>query len=442
MTELGPQSGREEGIVEKRLFHVLRISALPYLTLLAVSMIGGQFLQYTFRSAPLFKAQSAGIIFVLAVAAMSLVAWLVLAPRRRMTALPLLIVIGMIILWLIATLRIASQDGAFNYTALVTPVFLMMLAFKPPSFGEAIRFGDLVSIALSVSIVTTQMLDVLGLRANRADIVSRWDLPVPGIDSAVRWEGMFTDPNYAGFIGAFLIVFGLFRWKPWLTPWLTVCGALVVYTSESRSTLVALSVGLATLVAIKGYEHAKRYVIPQWLFLLAAIALITLPLATAVAIDPSLNGRVPIWSSVIGLAGEDPILGVGSDGMLEAAQTSIIPWGNVDGHSVVFDALARNGAISAALVLTVLIGVTVLSLRAHPVDAGLSLGVFVTFLVGALTYTVTTWQYPTVQVLPLLVALLISASVSRPARTHSFSSALPAKNSLRNLLPGSSRSHR
>jgi len=358
-----------------------------------------------------------------------------------MTTLPLLIVIGMIILWSIATLKIVSQDGAFNYTALVTPVFLIMLAFKPPKFGEAIRFGDLVSIGLSVSIVTTQVLDVSGLRANRADIVSRWDLPVPGIDSAVRWEGMFTDPNYAGFIGAFLVVYGFFRWKPWLTPWLTVCGGLVVLSSESRSALVALIAGLASLVTLKGYPHVKKHVIPPWLFLLAAIVLITLPLATAIALDPSLNGRVPIWSSVIGLAGESPLLGVGSDRILEAAQTSIIPWGNVDGHSVVFDTLARNGAISAAIVLMVLIGVAFLSFRAHRTDAGLSLGVFITFLVGALTYTVTTWQYPTVQVLPLLVALLISASASSSVTSQSFSSGLSARHSLHKLCPGSSRSH-
>ena len=404
--------------MEKGLFQVLRTSALPYLTLLAVSMIGGQLLQYAFRSAPLFKAQSAGILFVLSVSATSLFAWLILTRRRRMTALPLLIVIGMVILWLIATLRIASEDGAFNYTALVTPVFLMMLAFKPPTFKEAIRFGDLVSVGLSISIVTTQVLDVLDLRANRTDIVTRWDIPIPGVDIAVRWEGMFSDPNFAGFIGAFVLVYGIFRWKAWLTPWLAICGGLVVLVSESRSAMVASATGLAAFVALWGSRYAKNHAVPQWLFALMGIILIAVPVVAVIALDPTLNGRVPIWTSVIGLAGDNPLFGVGADGMLRASQDSIIPWGNVDGHSIILEPLARNGIPAGVIAALVLLGVGFLTARARRQDSGLSFGVFITFLVGAMTYTVTTWQYPTVQVMPLLVSLLLAAPLSRVHGFH------------------------
>ena len=387
----------------------LRMSAVPYLALLLIGVIGGQFLTYTFRSEPLWKAQSTGILFTLAFGAASFICWIILTPRSPMQRLPLLIIFGLTLLWCIATLRVVSQEGAFNYTALVTPTALLMLAFKPPEFKEALWFGDATVVGLSLSVVATQALDITGVRTNRADIMSRWDLPIDSLDPIFRWEGMFTDPNYAGFIGAFLLIYGLFRWKFRLSLWSTLCGSLVVFASESRSAFLAVTVGLSTFLIMKSTQVLRRSLIPRWLIVLTAAICLALPAFALVRFDPSLNGRVPIWHAVIRLTSENIFFGVGSDRIIEASQSALIPGANLDGHSVILDTLVRNGMPAGITVVLVLIGVSLLCLRNHPRDSGLSFGVFATFCTGALTYTVTTWQYPTVQILPLLAAVLIAS---------------------------------
>lgn len=397
----------------------LRSSATPYLTLLIISIVGGQLLQYAYRAEPIFKAQSASILFVLGTAVMTVVLWSVLMIRRRMVGLPLLVIAGMIALWSFATLRIVSQDGAFNYTALFTPAVLFMLALKPPDSREAIRFGDTTAVALAISVATTQLLDLFGLRDNRTDIVSRWGIPIPGFDTSVRWEGMFSDPNFAGFVGAFLCTYGLFRWHRRISTWAAPLGVLIVVVSESRSAIAATCVGLATFLVLRGRRLVARLSVPNWILMFGAGLLFTIPAILSLVVDPTLNGRIPIWRSMIELAAESPLIGVGSDRILEASQEAIIPWGNLDGHSVVLDPLARNGVVAGAIALLVLAGVALLSIRAIPRDLGLSFGVFATFLLGAMTYTVTTWQYPTVQLLPLLTALLIASAGIQVSRRRS-----------------------
>jgi len=155
--------------------------------------------------------------------------------------------------------------------------------------------------------------------------------------------------------------------------------------------------------------------VPNWILMSGAGLLVAIPVILSIVVDPTLNGRIPIWRSMIELADESPLIGVGSDRILQASQEAVIPWGNLDGHSVVLDPLARNGVVAGVIALLVLAGVALLSIKASSRDAGLSFGVLVTFLIGAITYTVTTWQYPTVQILPLLVALLIGAADSGPS---------------------------
>lgn len=281
-----------------------------------------------------------------------------------------------------------------------------MIALKPPGKRDALKFGDAVALALAFTVVTTQVLDFTGLRANRADIDTRWSLPLFDIDVSSRWEGMFTDPNLAGFIGAFLFVYALARQPKRSMLWLVALGGLVVVASESRSALIALGIGATTfgVLRLKGRE-------PRILGYVAAGVLSGIAIAAAgffVFMDPSLNGRVPIWQSMTGLAQENPLFGVGSDGVNEASRQGVIPGGNLDGHNVVLDVAVRNGIPAGALVLTILIATLFLCIRARTNDDGLSLSVYVTFLAGATTYNVTTWKYPGVQLLPLLVALLVA----------------------------------
>lgn len=386
---------------------LLTSSASPYLFLLALTIIFGQFFFYSFEERILFKGQSVGILFVLFMTLLTFTVWLLFRPTSRMQRGPAVVLIATALLWLIVTLRIVSQNGAFNYTAFATPVIVLMLILKPPNFRESIRFGDTVALLFSLSIVTTQVLDLAGWRDSREDIVTRWSTSIFGITGPFRWEGMFSDPNLAGFIGAFLFIYGLSRRPNWLRVSMPVMGTLVIVASESRSAYVAASAGLITIFILRSNNWKN---LPRWSAIAIGLASLFALFVFIITIDPTLNGRVPIWRASFLLVPEEPLIGIGSDGFRTAAQESLIPWGNVDAHSIVFDPLVRNGIVAGAVALLILAASAVLTFRARTTDFGLSLSVFVTFLAGGLTYTVTSWQYPTVQILPLLTSLLIAAS--------------------------------
>lgn len=401
--------------MKQHVWWTLKTSATPYLFLIAVAVIFGQLFSYTFQETIRFKGQSVGILFVLFVTALSFAAWVPLRAKSRMPRLPAIVMIAIAFLWLVVTLRIVSQEGAFNYTAFVTPVIALMLMLKPPNFRESIRFGDTVALLLSLSIVTTQVLDFAGWRDGREDIVTRWSPSIFGITGPFRWEGMFSDPNFAGFIGAFLLIYGLGRRPNWLRVSMGLIGTLVIVASESRSAYVAASAGLITLFILRS-NNWKNF--PRWTSTVIGVIALFALFAFILAIDPTLNGRVPIWQASFQLLPTEPLLGIGSDGFDQASRDSVIPWGNVDAHSIVFDPLVRNGLVAGAIVLFVLVGCVVLTFKARRTDRGLSFAIFITFLVGGLTYTVTTWQYPTVQILPLMTALLLAASSERTSSSQ------------------------
>ena len=387
-------------------------TALPYLAVLVSGIVGAQFLDYLTSFETFIFGQTLGLVFFALSAAVAAPLWMAVQDHPRLPPLPLALFGLMVVLWAAITFHARADGSAFNYSAFLTPVILVMVAWKPPSRPEAWRLADYSFVLIASLALFTQVLDLLGIRDARTSILSRWSIPVLDYDLGFRWEGFFGDPNNAGLIGAVLVIYGLHR-KGWTRGFLLVVGACMVLFAESRTSLMGLAAGLV-LTAITSRTYRQRRINP--LITGAALAFISVVgLLTIRSIDPSLNGRQEIWQAYVDLFRTSPLTGVGWTGIDTAAANSLIPWKTIDGHSLVIDTLTRHGLVAALVVVTVLVLALILAIIAVPRDNGASLAVLSVWMFAALTYTLTSWQYLNVLMVPFIIVILLASS-QQPSR--------------------------
>jgi hypothetical protein len=380
----------------------LRQSSLYYLVALIVSVVGSQFFLYTSYGEPFVAGQSTSIVFAFAMIPLVFVLWL-MAPFHglRITRLRAVLIL-LAGLWLMSVIRTILDNGSLNYTFLITPVLLLAIFIKPPSQRDAARLALITALLLIATMILAQVMDALDVRPFREFIPMRW---FPELSGGFRWEGVFGDPNNAGFMAAFLFVYGLSinsRWK-WL---LVIIGIIVLIHSESRSAILAAVIGALTLLFLQ--PKARLAIRSKWIFRIALITAALLMVAAVIALDPSLNGRISIWSAIFDLWQTNYLFGIGSPGFENAANSGAIPWGNSDGHSILFDTLVRIGILPFLIVTFLIILSIQMSWDCRKFDAGQSFAILITFLSGALTYTVVGWAYFGVQILPWLISLLLA----------------------------------
>lgn len=388
----------------------LRKSNLYYLLALIISVIGTQFLLYFGYGEPFIAGQSIAIAFSFMMLPVVLLLWLI-APFQDLKFTKFRVAILLFLgLWALSIVRVFIDEDSVNYTFLITPIFLLALFIKPPSQEEAKRLALITASLFVVTIILAQILDMINVRPFREFIPLRW---FPDVFSGYRWEGIFGDPNNAGFIAAFLFVYGLSiktRWK-WS---LVIIGALVLGLSESRSAILAALIGSLTLLLLRtNIRFASR---AKWFLYGILITAVVISLLTVIALDPSLNGRVPIWSAVIDLWSTNYIFGIGSNGLENGAISGDIPWGNSDGHSIIIDTLVRLGIIPFFVVTSLVVISVLMCWEIRRIDKGQSFSVLITFLIGALTYTVVGWSYFGVQMIPWLIALILANGASTRIR--------------------------
>jgi len=387
-------------------------TAFPYLSVLICGIVLAQFLDYLTSFEAFLFGQTMGLVFFAVSVAVAVPLWLRVADSPRMPPLSLAIVALLVALWAVVITHARIDGSAFNYSALLTPIILIMVAWKPPPRRDAWRLADFSFTLIASIAIVTQILDLLGIRDARTSIFSRWTIPLIDFDLGFRWEGFFGDPNNAGLIGAVLVVYGLHR-KGWMRVFLVVVGAGMVLFAESRTALLGLAAGLVlTIVTSRTYRRRKIHpLVTGFILILISIA----GLLAVRVIDPSLNGRREIWQAYLELFITAPVTGVGWSGIDAAAANSLIPWQTIDGHSIIIDTLTRHGFVATLLVLATLIMALILVIIAIPRDNGTSLAVFSVWLFAALTYTLTTWQYLNVLMIPFIITILL-ASARQPSR--------------------------
>lgn len=396
-----------------------RLSPFWYLTGFSITFIGSNFLHYIFHGSVFFKGQSAAIWFTFLFFGISTGLWFFTKRESAFSKLGYSLLALLLMLWVISIGHDLIEGGGFNWTAFLTPLMLLMVWSKPPARNTSLRFADFYALTLIATMVVVHILSITGLHPYREEILTRWFPLIPGITNGFRWEGMFGDPNLGGYVGAFLLTYGLTRssWKFWL---ISLFGLFPLVLSESRAAWLAaiLGVVLASLGRLLGRSLTAK--VRRLTVIFGAIAVV-IPFVIFLVLDPTMNGRTPIWEASFKLLSKNPIFGIGNSGYSDAAANGDIPWGNTDSHNLIIDSLVRNGIVAGFLALAVLVVISFMVIRVYKIDRGQSTTVWFTFFVGTMTYSVVGWIYIGVQAMPLVISVLFaeSAYLTRPKSKQS-----------------------
>jgi len=392
----------------------LRTSGAPYLSVLFLAVVLSQFAQYLAPTQVVFKGQPASVLteYLLFGAAFAL--WLLFKPTDLWTPIFRWFLAALALLWLITiTLSVAHGD-LFNWTAFLAPVAMAMIWLKKPTLKATFTAGDVFAWGLVAITAAAQILDILGIRSlnfegwNRLSI-KVWDqFPVLFriTDYLHRWEGPFGNVNYAGPVGAFLLVYGLFRRGPSRVIFIIV-GGLIMGASDARASLMASAAGVLTAVIL--VPSIGRVRLPVWMRLALAAAIAAIAAFLLVTRDPTWNGRTPIWSSYIDVWSQARIFGVGETGIFMALGTGQIPVGASHGHNIIIDPLLRYGAIGAAFVVFVTAIAIAIALRAGLRGWAVGAAIMATVLVDGLSEDLVEWRYLSMAVVPIVLASMLGA---------------------------------
>ncbi len=397
---VNPSSGSQRPCRER-----LQESGAPYLTAVFVTPVIVQFTQYLFPGRSVLGAQSFSTVLALLGTSISLALWFLYRPRRLWPLLFQVFMGALLAVWVFALVMANIHGDAFNLTALLAPLFLLMVWLKRPQSRDVWRAGDALAWSLIAIAVAAQLLDWMGLRELRHDFWNR----LPFIDQIIgpiaRWEGPFGSSNLAGPIGAFLVAYGLFRcgWSRWA---MVFTGGVIVFMSDSRTGYLGLLVALFAAILFRPSIGRYRMtgVRRAVLFAVAVGAFVAL----VVALDPTVNGRTTVWSLFWNLFSSSPFVGVGGEGITSAIQgDALLDGWATHGHNILVDPLARFGVFGVAALLVGVSSALVLTFRSARAGQQSGLVLLACFLAVGVTEDVVDWRYVGIQALPLLLAAML-----------------------------------
>ncbi len=378
-----------------------------------------QFAHYLDPTTPLFKAHAAGVIFALAGLLVAVSLWI---PFRRSVTWPRVSIYAMVLIlvaWVYAVLRVQFGGYTFDLTAFCVPVVVMLTMIKPPNRRDVVGASLLFSYLLIASAMASLALDSAGLVRSGFDAAANGYSRIPFIGHFfaidTRWEGPFGNVNYAGPVGAFLIVYGA-TLKSWHRVILITCGGGIVLLSQARGAIYALVAGLLILLA---YSTSIQRLRRPWAARLVIFGGFILAGATYIGLaDSTMSGRTGVWIDFLTLWKSSPWTGVGDGGIFryvaEGGVGTTFPR-HFHGHSVYLDTLTRGGVLLIVLLLAFTICIGIVGFRAANLGRPASLALLVLVVVGGLAETVYSIAYLSIHLVPLLIALMLgSTALSKP----------------------------
>jgi len=404
------------------LLHHLRDSGAPYLATLFTTVVLAQLAQYLWPTQVILKGQPASVVVSFVGYGVAFVLWCLYRPRDCWPPVFAWLLGAWALLWAVTVGLSVHHRDLFTLTALLVPAGLGMIWLKKPSLGATFRAGDAFALGLIAIAVASQALDVVGIRASNFEGWSR----IPGQTQVVefayrhfgsllgdytgplaRWMGPFGNVNYAGPIGAFLLVYGLLR-NGWRRVLFIAAGALIVVGSDSRTSILSCAAGAAAFIALSPNLGSIRT--PVWLRIAAPTSVAVAFVGYITVIDPTLNQRTPVWEVFFATWQSSPVIGVGSSGLQTVIDGgSLQAWAN-HGHNIFIDPLARYGIVGVLAVMAVIIASGVIATQAARAGLAASAVLFVTCLAGGFSEDLVDWRYLGVQAVPLMLAGLLGAA--------------------------------
>lgn len=355
-----------------------------------------------------FKAQDLGVVLAIILSAVAVGAWLPYRAQARSPRLVAITIALILVAWLVQVLRIQLDGALFNVTTFCLPLLLLLLALKPPSASDMRLAGLFLFYAVAIIALVSLPLEFLGLMPSGfegADNgVCRLSVFCDLLNNLNRWAGPFGSVNYAGPMGALLIVYGAAqrRTHAWI---LVSTGVLVMLLSQGRTAIFAAVAGLA--IIILWGSRVSRSPNRRNIRALTLSGLVAVGVLYIVAIDPTLNGRVAIWGDLLGLWRNKPWTGLGTSGIVENVEQSNGVGMALHAHSVVLDQLVRWGPAQALLTVVILVLIVIAAARALPLAGPGPLAVSIAVIVAGLVETMHDWTYWSI-----IVAMLVWTLVS------------------------------
>jgi O-antigen ligase len=129
-----------------------------------------------------------------------------------------------------------------------------------------------------------------------------------------------------------------------------------------------------------------------------------------IRVDPSFNGRTPVWSEFLRLWKSSPLAGVGESGISDQIAAGTLPGWATHGHNLVLDPLGRVGLIGTIPIVSAVIAGLVIAWASGRRGLVVSAAILATFLASGISEDLIDWRYAGVQFVPFLLAGLLGAT--------------------------------
>jgi hypothetical protein len=400
----------------------LRSNGAFYLATLLLTFVVGQFAQHLWPTETLLKGQPASTVVNFAGFGIALLLWWIYRPRDSWPPVFAVLLVAWAVLWGVVVGLSVVHDDLFNLTAFLVLPILAMIWLKKPSLPATFIAGDVFASGLVVIALASQVLIIIGVREisyqgwNRlvsqtqamefayryfGAILGDWPGPM------ARWSGPFGNVNYAGPIGAFLLVYGLLRpWKQRVV--FVLAGVIIVLTSDSRTSVFSCAVGVAALIALSPRLGSLRA--PTWLRIAAPATVAMAVIWYIAVIDPTLNQRTPVWQVFVSAWKTSPVVGVGGTGLQDLISGGTLAWWANHGHSMLVDPLARYGVVGVAAVMAVIAASGAVATQATRIGFAASGVLLVTCLADGFSEDLVDWRYIGLQGVPMMFAVMLGGT--------------------------------
>ena len=348
---------------------------------------------------------------------LSVLLWIFFEPRETWPPLFQVVIFSLLALWVMGMLSSVVQRDPVDLTSLVAGPLLILLVLKRPPSRSVWMSGDAYAVSLLAVSLLAQIQDVLGVREMREQFWIRLPFFADFFGPIPRWEGPFSNPNIAGPVGAFLVVYGI--WRSGVLRFVLVgSGALVVVIADSRTGFIAVLAPLVVLLVVRSLRGLRTSGVPDWLTYGVFTAIAAASFLVVLRLDPSLNGRIEIWNQFLGLWQENWLFGAGQTGIQEAVNSGDLPsWAN-HGHNLVIDVLGRFGLMGAIALLSALTFLTFLVWFDAKSGQGAALSILVMFVAAGVTEDLIDWRYLGIHYVPLLLCSMLAAQSSLPQKVQ------------------------
>lgn len=320
--------------------------------------------------------------------------------------------------WAIQTVKTQLDQSVFNIIAFLVPLAILMIWLKRPTRDNFHRAFLTMLYGLAVISIGSLIFGSLGWTRDGFNVGDsggqRLEFLAETFGLTTRWGGPFASVNDAAPIGALMMVAGLTLAKPH-KPILIATGLLILGLAQARTSVVALLVGLLVLFIYSNFISRQRLRTP--LSILLVSALLVLIVVYIWAFDPSLNGRVPIWTDFWGIFTSHPWGGLGSIGIGEFAEAKVNlnpgSFPHTKAHNVLLDIAARYGLVLLIPSVMLLALVLWISWRQRKIDRGSSLALAVYVIAAGMADTIFSWQYLSVYTLTFIYIMGSSQETNR-----------------------------